>query len=233
MKWFSVLLGCYGDYPEYSVRAITSVCRARNPSGFDIHVGCNACGPTTVEHMRSRLDRAEIDSLIESRENINKDPMMRLLIDLVTTPYLLWVDDDTHVMNGWDQNLFTFIESNHNKFDCAGHVFYSHRSPEYQAFLATRPWWLGADHYLESCHHERVWFPTGGFWLARADFLRAHNYPDRQMIKKQDDLLLGDLISQHNGRLVSFPREIMDCVKISDGRRRGVGEGHDGWCLTR
>ena len=51
------------------------------------------------------------------------------------------------------------------------------------------------------------------------------------MVKKLDDLLLGDCVSQTRGRLLDFgqTREIMDRVRISDGKRRGEGEGADGW----
>jgi hypothetical protein len=52
------------------------------------------------------------------------------------------------------------------------------------------------------------------------------------MVKRMDDLLLGDLISQQHGRLIHFSGEIMSCIRISDAGphgRRGSGEGSDGW----
>jgi len=54
------------------------------------------------------------------------------------------------------------------------------------------------------------------------------------MIKREDDVLLGDLICQQNGVLRDFDtdRELMDRIRISDGPRRGVGEGNDGWLFT-
>jgi hypothetical protein len=179
--------------------------------------------------MRSLLDEGRINTVIECRQNINKDPMMRLLIDLVQTPYLVWMDDDTHLTEGWDVELNRFIAQKHMKFECAGHVFYCNRSNAYLEFLRRRPWWIGEEHYLEPGHRERVWFPTGGFWLARTEFLRLYDFPDRGMVKKQDDLLLGDLLSQRKGRLINFTAEIMAHVKISDGNRRGAGEERDGW----
>lgn len=228
-KQFSVLIGCYGPHFEYSARAVQSVLQCADRSSFDVLVGCWACEVRTVSLMRQLLDEGSIDLLIESPGNINKDPMMRLLLDRVTTPYFVWMDDDSHVLPGWDEALDRFIEARHMGFECAGHVYYSHRSQEYLECLHRRPWWVGADHYMEPGHKEIVWFATGGLFLARTEFLRLHNFPDRGMIKKQDDLLLGDLISQHKGRLISFPDEVMKLVRISDGDRCGSGEGNDGW----
>ena len=231
MKLLSVEIGCYGDFPQYSLRAVRSViehCVHRHD--FDVHVGLNRCCRETVLEVRNLIDAERIESVIECRENINKDPMMRLMIERIQTPYMLWLDDDSHVLPGWDETLLAFIRQRH-PFEAAGHVFFSGRSPEYQQFLRQRPWWKGEEHYLESGHREIVWFATGGFFVANVAFLREVNFPDRAMVKKQDDLLLGDCISQNRGRLIDFGqnREIMDRIRISDGNRRGEGEGTDGW----
>lgn len=174
---------------------------------------------------RKLLDLGKIDTLIESKENINKDPMMRLLLERAETEYVLWFDDDTHVMPGWNTAIEEFIAEKH-PFDVAGHIFYCERSEEYIRFLRNRPWWMHVE-----LQESVVWFPTGGFFLARTNFLIENNFPDSRMIKKQDDLLLGDLILQKKGKLLDFGgnRAIMDRVMISDGNRRGTGEGSDGW----
>jgi hypothetical protein len=222
----SVLVGCYGDYPQYSLRAVQSVLRTE---GIKIHVGCNACSTETLGRLREWHDAGSIATLIESRENINKDPMMRLMVERTETEYLMWMDDDSHVLPGWDRTLRGLLQA-HAPFDVAGHVFYCYRSDDYKSFLCGRPWWRGAEAYPNDDWRNRVWFATGGLWLARTAFLRHHGFPDRGMVKKQDDLLLGDLIGQQGGKLFDFGHhEIMQFARISDGHRRGVGEGRDGW----
>jgi hypothetical protein len=226
---FAALVGCYGDHAAYSVRCVDSILdNAADRSSFELHVGCNACGAETIAALRKRYDAGAIDTLVESRENINKDPMMRLLVERTTAPYVLWFDDDSHVRKDWDRHVVEFVNGP-EFFDCAGHVHYCHRTDEYRGFLRRRPWWRGEESYLEVGHRERVWFATGGLFLARTAFLRRHNFPDRAMGKKQDDLLLGDMVSQVGGRLVNFPQDLMNAVVISDGDRRGDGEGRDGW----
>jgi hypothetical protein len=37
------------------------------------------------------------------------------------------------------------------------------------------------------------------------------------------------LIAQARGILVNFPEEVMRLITISEGDRRGIGEGNDGW----
>ena len=153
---------------------------------------------------------------------------MRLLMEFVRTPYILWMDDDSHLTSpDWAAILSEFI--NTNTFDCAGHVFYCNKHPEYNEFLRKRPWWRGEEFFLETSHSGIVWFATGGLFLVKTDLLRTHNFPDKGMIKRQDDLLLGDLISQWHKKLINFPSAFMDCIRISDGTRRGSGEGSDGW----
>jgi hypothetical protein len=49
------------------------------------------------------------------------------------------------------------------------------------------------------------------------------------MVKKYDDVLLGDLVVAKGGRLEDFGHDpLINLIKISDGERRGTGEGEDG-----
>ena len=220
----SVLIGCFGDYPQYSLRAVRSVLDECREYGFEVLVGCNACCAETVQEVRKLIDAGRIQAVIESHGNRNKDPMMRLLIDMAAGPYVLWMDDDSHVLEGWAERLLKFMETR-GPFDCAGHVFYWHKNDEYRVFLRQRPWYISEQAYLHGQdHQERTWFATGGFFIARTEFLRTHDFPDRRMIKHRDDIVLGDLISQHHGRLIPFDGAIMERVRISDGNRRGTGE---------
>ena len=208
----------------YAVESLLSHCMARER--FDVYVGCNESSAEILAVFRKYLVGGRIDALVESRRNINKDPMMRMLLELCETEYALWLDDDSHVLPGWDEHLLRFIEA-HRPFHVAGHVFYvSGRSGEYVDFLRKRSW-----HRSQEREKEPIWFATGGLFVARAEWLRRHDFPDRAMVKKKDDILLGDLLQQQDGVLKDFGRDrgVMDRIRISDGNRRGSGEGGDGW----
>lgn len=218
---YSVLLCCYGDYSHYSIRAINSVLNNKNRN-FEFYVGCNECNVNTIEYVRN--NDKDIDLLVQSNKNINKDPIMRILLEKVNTPYILWLDDDSHFTNeNWSEYIKSFIEKNHS-FECAGHIFYIGKSREYKDFLSRRSWYNEKQN-----NNNTVNFATGGIFLARTNFLLQNDFPDRKMIKRSDDLLLGDLVKSRGAKLISFDENIMKSIKISDGNRRGTGESKDGW----
>jgi hypothetical protein len=229
---FSVLLGCYGDYSQYSLRALRSVLNGRRAGPeFEVLVGLSACGRSTTAECRRLLDAGEVDALVESRVNVNKDPMMRVLLERVRTPYFVWLDDDSHFLrDDWAEKLGRFIEAE-KPFDAAGHVFFWHSPTDpahpLRRFIARKPWWAGWGCGRRGADDTRVFFPTGGLFVARTAFCRLHGFPDYAMVKKQDDIIFGELLDQTGARLVQFPAAVMDCLRISDGDRRGGGEADE------
>ncbi len=224
-KQFSILLCCYGDYPQYSLMAINSIlAEPEVQATYEIHVGLNQCGQETTARMRELLDEGRIDTLLEARANLNKDPMMRLLLERTRTPYLVWMDDDSYFLPGGVAEMAQFLATA-APFDIAGHIFYVERKADYmtgyEEFLRGRPWFRTVELIEDQA---RVFFATGGLWAARADYLREHNFPDRAMLKRQDDLLLADLVIQTGSRLTSFPETLLDQLKINQAPRRGIGE---------
>jgi hypothetical protein len=222
------LLGCYGNYPQYSLRAIDSIV-----SGHDLHryanvlVGLNECGQQTVQRVRELKDKRLIDGVVDCTWNMNKDPMLRVLLELVRTPYVMWLDDDSHFVNRDWPSRFAQMTVGQHPFDVAGPLRFwgpnREAYPDYLKVASSRPWWQGDAHY--PWHRRKsVPFALGGCFIARTEFLRTHNFPDRGMIKHLDDVLLGELILQVGGKLVGFSDELSEAVKVNDGERRGEAE---------
>ena len=107
----SILLCLYGNYPDLSLRAVHSVIDTATDRAFGVYVGMNECCAMTVAGVRKLTDAGFIDGVIESRCNLNKDPMMRLLIEFVDTPFLLWMDDDSYVLPGWKVAFDRFLKT--------------------------------------------------------------------------------------------------------------------------
>ncbi|MCY2953313.1 MAG: tetratricopeptide repeat protein [Planctomycetota bacterium] len=218
-KLFSVLLVCYGDYAPYSCRAIASLAQTPGIQDCcDIHVGCNACCSETLASVRENLEKDLITTAIISSRNLHKDPMLRQLIDLARTRYVLLMDDDSHVKPAWLQAVVDFIRKE-DPFELAGSLHSFQRSDQYQRMVEQRPWWRGSVHIPPA---QRDWIDVcpGGFILARTEFLRRHNFPDRDMTIEFDDVMLADLVHHVGGRLVAMPPQLLSLVAISDGQRR-------------
>ncbi|MBC8107856.1 MAG: glycosyltransferase, partial [Anaerolineae bacterium] len=218
--WFSISVTCYGDFPGYSVRCVDSI--ANTPGLLDrcdVHVGCNTVVPRTLAPLRAHFDGGRLTTLVESNRNLNKSPIVRTNLGITRTPYVLVVDDDSHMLPGWLDAMDRFIERNH-PFDVAGSIFEIDRDAEFQKMVEPKPWWRGID-AGHPAYRTKVFLATGGMYLARAAFLRQYNYPDRSMIIWREDAMLSDLTNQVGGKLLRFPKYVMDTVRINDGRRRG------------
>ena len=144
--------------------------------------------------------------------------MLRQMIELSQTPYVLVMDDDTHVRPGWLESLVAFIRTS-MPFDLAGKHYFWDRSPMYQRAVEQRPWWRGRE-FIPPAQRGRIRFCTGGFYLARTEFLRRHDYPDRGMVIQYDDTMLADLVYQVGGVLLEMPGVVLSKVSINDAERR-------------
>lgn len=221
---FDILVCCYGDYYDIAYRCLNSVIDLSSTK-LNIHVGLNECGKDTKYYCRNLLDYNKITTLIESNINLNKDPMMRKLIDCVSNDYFLWLDDDSYVTeSGWDLKVVDHISN--NDFDISGFPHVSNRlawpynDPPYYEYLSQRPWF---NNIIKS-NEEGCVFPVGGCWIANVEYMRKQNFPDRGMFERwhqhRDDMLLGDMIKETNARWSTL-FGWQDIFMVNKAERRG------------
>jgi hypothetical protein len=223
---FEILICTYGDYPELIQRCVNSILENSSLNN-KIHIGLNDVGARTKQYLRNLLDENKICTLVESNTNLNKDPVMRILTDLVDSPYLIWFDDDSYVdEKDWDVQLVKQISE--TQADVLGFPHVIGYNKEYLEFLKTRSWYSNKIREGDptTCH-----FPVGGVWVAKCEYLRKHNYPDRNMIHTHysrwtGDMIVGDLLYQTGGSSATLIG--WDSIfKVNKADRRGNGE--DGW----
>lgn len=222
---FEILICAYGNYPQLISRLINSILN-NSDNKNKIHVGLNEGGLGSKAFLRNLIDNGKIASLIEVNPNIHKDRMMRKLIDCVNKDHFIWFDDDCYITRkGWDTEVINYMKQN-PLFDIAGFPHMSHRlvwpynDPSYHEFLHQRPWYKGIIQPNES----ECLFPVGGTWIARVEYLRKYDFPDRGMYLRwhqhRDDMLMGDFIKETGGQFdVLFGWD--DLFKVNKADRRG------------
>jgi hypothetical protein len=218
---FEILICAYGDHPVLIKRLMESLFKY-STLNHKIHVGLNVGSNDSKNYLRELLDSKKITTLIESNININKDPMMRLLMDLVEVPYMVWIDDDSYInKKGWDQHLQVKMLT--NQADVLGFSHCVGRTNLYSKFLETQAWYKNI---VRPNAPNTCYFPIGAFWAAKCEYLRKYDYPNKQMIKRNDDMLLGDLLHQTSGSFESIGGWD-DIFMVNKEHRRGDGE--HGW----
>lgn len=219
----------FGDYPHLARRAIESIRAHCERSLYHLVVGANAIGGETRSYLESLEQTGAIDRLIISEDNINKCPMMRRMLEEVSTEFFWWFDDDSYVTSAdalpdrlriarsapathamWGHKFFFSHETDFSYgTDVAGYVT---RAPWYRG-LQPPSWTSGSD--------GRWFFITGGSWFIRTEVLRTLGWPDHGLIKRNDDVLLGEAIRQQGWESI----DIGPCgVEINKEPRRGGGE---------
>ena len=68
----------------------------------------------------------------------------------------------------------------------------------------------------------RWFFITGGCWFIRTETVRALDWPDRRLIKRNDDVFLCEAIRQHDWQVAK-----VGGVAINKAKRRGGGEDRE------
>jgi hypothetical protein len=87
--------------------------------------------------------------------------------------------------------------------------------------IPEQPWYAGVPwHWSTKKKRQRLFFPTGGFWGCRVDFLQRWNFPFPELCHSGGDALFGELLRQQNARTLELVDG--DPVAINRSATRGV-----------
>ncbi len=231
----------YGDHPGLAQRTLGSIRKYCDRSDYRLVVGANAVGRETREYLRNLQEDGLIDRLLMSPANLNKCPMMRRMFRELDTEFLWWFDDDSWITSsGALADRVRLARESPPPHVLWGHVFYYSDGGDFDlgtdvaGFVRRAPWYRGLeppswnpggkgefDFQGKGTGDGRWFFATGGCWFARTSAIRALDWPDPSLIKRNDDVFLGEAIRQQ-GWVV---RDIGSLgVRINDAPRRGGGE---------
>lgn len=202
----------YGGYPHLARQVIESIRTHCERASYHLVVGANAVCDETRGYLETLAREGAIDRLILSHENITKLPMMRRMLDDVATEFFWWFDDDsfvtspdalpdrlriahsapaTHVM--WGHKFFF---SHEHDFSCGTDV---------SGYVRRAPWYRGLEPPSSNGGGDGRWFfVTGGCWVIRTEALHTIGWPDLGLVKRHDDVMLGEAIRQQGWESVDI-----------------------------
>lgn len=226
-RFFTACMCTYGDHPQLILRCLDSILREQMLSKeMEIIIGCNRVSDFVMSEIEQRYGRERITTLIRSPVNYNKSGIQRFTFRLARAPYLLALDDDMYFKKGWFELLKQFTLNQH-PFDAAGRMHFlssrhgwSGKKKPYLEFVERKKWWRN-----KTPHGDNVTFPAGQCFLARRTFVVENDYPDLDMKIDWDDVLLGDMVIQLDGRQCSFGDPLTEKIVIDDIPSRGQHGG--------
>jgi hypothetical protein len=228
----------YGDYPQLIRRLIESIQRHCSRSEYRLVVGANAACSKTLDYLQGLEGKGEIDRLIVSALNLNKNPMMRRMFERIETEFIWWFDDDSYITEPgacarWLQHASAAPDSTALWGEAAycGHRLGFSEVEDVLAFVRSAAWYRGLPppswqpggkgefNFENRGTGDGRWiFVVGGCWLIRTQAVRAIDWPDPRLIKLGDDVFLGEAIRQQGWDLADMPNR---GIAINTESRRG------------
>lgn len=195
MDKFSIAVLCYGPHPQLAYRCVSSLLPALNsPAVADVHLCVNAVVPATMTALRYAANQMTCPVFFHvAEENACKYPMLRQVLRNVYCPLgenLMWFDDDTIVAK--PDQLFSSTQAQLDVHPVAGRRQRIQLHPNQAKWLNQQDWskrqlpWTPVP----------VYFPAGGWWAAKTEFLLQHDWPHPLLYHRGGDVMLGVLLSK-------------------------------------
>jgi len=239
----------YGDHVDMAARCLNSICRGAHralPEG--LRIGMNSVSQATERFVSTLLKHGWVlpENIYRSEENLHKYPMMRwMLYDthrFVTTPYVMWFDDDSFITDKMIGATPDFLETVMQVMEtptgtdgvlpamCGG-VYTIKLVQSQQQWIEDQPWYTGKK------VSSTMRFVTGGWWTARMRVLQDYAYPFEALDHRGGDVMLGALCEQQGLLIKNFRTGVAinadDQGRESKAPRRGFDQRPCGYDYRR
>lgn len=176
-QWTVAVL-LYGGHFALHKRCLDSVVAALNDAPYlaELRVGYNEMPVGGDIHLKALLEPLDLRvrrKLYLHQENLRKYPVMREMLydadDPVTSPNIMWFDDDSYVLRtqGWLQQVTEKFE----RVDYMGSRYFVHLSQARKKWLTRQNW------SSQRPVRTPATFATGGWWCLKTRRLREVDYP--------------------------------------------------------
>lgn len=221
----------YGNEIHYHRRCLTSIMATVPPSRLDLRVATNQVGMET----RNLLRTLPITKVYADNTRRRKYPAMREMFwdpDCpITTPWLCWFDDDTHVRPeaaGWLQLLTEKILACPDPhLGMLGiqkyHPLKIAPNKDPRPWFTSAPWHQGkmfrTAQQVPAPNGTCIHFCVGWFWALKTEAMRACDIPDLRLGHNGGDVTIGEQLYQGGYSLLEFNTEKAYIFTPPDGRR--------------
>lgn len=232
----TVCVLCYGSYTDLAKKCLGSLFNTIPVTRLDVRVATNQASQETIDY----LNLLPLRKLYVHPGNDFKYPVMReMFYDPecpIETKYLLWLDDDTYVVDpNWSRNLCELIVANHEQgYRMYGDLKYhnlANYGPTAGNWFKEASWYSGIPFRSTSRGPETpngsvIDFAVGWCWAACVESLRIAGVPDIRLAHNGGDITIGEQMHQAGFNLMQWNRQKSQiaCPTRENGGRRGFSQ---------
>jgi len=207
----TVLVLCYGNFPNLHRRCIDSILRTIPVYRLDLRIALNCVGPGTQEYVST----VAATKVYNYTDNKHKYPIMRDMLYDTETPllgkYVAWFDDNSYTVNlDWVNNAVRTIKK---QPDFVGMYGIRRYRPVTKAaekrWLANRSWNKGVelsniDGVADGVGDKVLHFCDDWFWVASKKALYAADIPCRDLVQRGGGPIIGEQLRQAGYKIKQF-----------------------------
>jgi len=213
----------YGDHAELAARSLESILQFQAIAGGAVRVCVNDIGDATRDYLRrlcadGQLSRRDV---YDAGENVHKYPMLRAMLygkRAIATPHLLWLDDDSFIRNPkrFAEVLPELLATLDGGAAMVGRLYSQGFQGQQREWISQQPWYRGRA-WQRVRSEDRMFFCTGGGWLARVNVLREVNWPWPELDHAGGDHLLGACLHQRGATIERLAGDLLAVNADGDG----------------
>lgn len=214
---FTVCCLCFGPYPDLARSCLGSILQTLPRERLDLRVALAAACPETKQYVRT----LPVTKIYEDDSNPGKYILMRRMFHdpdcPITTPYLVWVDDDSRIIQPsvWNDLCETIVANQPHGSRMYGTVF-THDLQMYQKnghdpyqWFRSASWWRNRDlqvrgRDMTAPNGSVIRFAVGWFWCLATEVIRELDIPDARLVHNGGDVVIGAAVGQGGYKIKNF-----------------------------
>lgn len=233
---FTTFVLLYGDYHAMHRQCLDALLATLPADRCDLRLGSNELCAESLRYIEELQASGRVSLHYRNALNRKKYPVMREMFrdpeHPITTPWLLWLDDDTLVDRDplWAEKLARSIVANFDRperYRMWGRKMHSRFTASQMAWARQAGWHRGRPLRDANgrptpggdCTH----FAVGAFWAAHVPSLLAADIPDARIGHNGGDIMIGEQLWQQGFNVYPWMKG-KELVNWSAHKRRGLHE---------